>query len=223
MNSTKTKIVKINSKKPQLGLLKKVAEIILKDGVIGYPTETVYGLGANALNSFSVKKVFQLKGREKQKPILIISPAIEQVKRLVSSFPEQAEILANHFWPGPLTMVLEASPQLPEWLLGGGERIGIRMPSNTICLELLKLCGVPITSTSANISGERNPTSAGEVLKNFGDKLDLIIDGGKSMSQIASTVVSVEDDKIVLIREGAISKQKIEKAIGNLVYEKKEQ
>ena len=120
-------------------------------------------------------------------------------------------------------MVLNAAPYLNRDLLGYSNRIGIRVPGHTICLELLKLCGVPITSTSANISGERNPTSAGEVLKNFGDKLDLIIDGGKSMSQIASTVVSVEDDKIVLIREGAISKQKIEKAIGNLVYEKKEQ
>jgi len=220
MNSTKTKIVKINSKKPQLGLLKKVAEIILKDGVIGYPTETVYGLGANALNSFSVKKVFQLKGREKQKPILIISPAIEQVKRLVSSFPEQAEILANHFWPGPLTMVLEASPQLPEWLLGGGERIGIRMPSNTICLELLKLCGVPITSTSANISGQKNPISAQEVFINFGDKLDLIIDGGTAPSRIPSTVVLIDDDNVTLIREGAISKVKIEQALGKKTDEK---
>ena len=217
------KTIKLHPSKPDLKSLSEAANIILNDGVIGYPTETVYGLGANAFSSTAIEKIFQLKKREKGKPILIIDQDLEHVQKLVASFPDIAFHLARQFWPGPLTMVLNAAPYLNRELLGYSNRIGIRVPGHTICLELLKLCGVPITSTSANISGERNPTSAGEVLKNFGDKLDLIIDGGKSMSQIASTVVSVEDDKIVLIREGAISKQKIEKAIGNLVYEKKEQ
>jgi len=220
MNSSLMKILKIDPEKPQLELLKSVAEIIMKDGVVGYPTETVYGLGANALSSLAVEKVFYLKGREKNKPILIISSAIEQIKKLVSSFPEKAEILAKAFWPGPLTMVLEASAQLPELLLGGGNRIGIRIPDNKICLELLKLFGVPITSTSANISGQKNPISAQEVFENFGDRLDLIIDGGTSPSRIPSTVVSVDMDSIILIREGAIPKFEIEQAIGKLTNEK---
>lgn len=220
MNSKQTKILKINPEKPQLELLQIGAEIILKDGVIGYPTETVYGLGANAFNETAVEKVFQLKGRERNKPILIIASNIEQVKSLVVSFPVKAAALARAFWPGPLTMVLKAGSHLSRLLLGGGDQIGIRIPGNEICRELLKLCGVPITSTSANISGQKNPISAREVVENFGNKLDLIIDGGKSLSRIPSTVVAVEQDTVKLIREGAISKFEIEQAIGNLIDEK---
>ena len=220
MNSKQTKILKINPEQPQLELLKSVTEIILNNGVIGYPTETVYGLGANALSDVAVEKVFDLKGREKNKPILIISSKIEQVKSLVSSFPEKVEALARAFWPGPLTMVLKADPRLSRLLLGGGNQVGIRIPGNKICLELLKRCGVPITSTSANISGQKNPISASEVCENFGHKLDLIIDGGKSQSRVPSTVVVVEEDTVKLIREGVISKFKIEQVIGNLNDEK---
>ncbi len=220
MNSKKTKILKINTGKPQLELLKSVAEIILNDGVIGYPTETVYGLGANALSDIAVERVFGLKGRERNKPILIIAANIEQVKSLVLSFPGKAVTLAGTFWPGALTMVLKAGPRLSRLLLGEGNQIGIRIPGNKICLELLKRCGVPITSTSANISGQKNPISAREVLENFGNKLDLIIDGGRSLSRIPSTVVAVERNTVTLIREGAISKFEIEQAIGNLIDEK---
>ena len=171
------KIIKIDSEKPDLSKLQAAANLILKDGVIGYPTETIYGLGANALSDAAVEKIFKLKGREKNKPILIIAAGLDQVKKLVVSFPCKAEILAKTFWPGPLTMVLEASVHLSESLLGGGNQIGIRIPGNQICLELLQRCGVPITSTSANISGQKNPISAAEVYENFGNKLDLIIDG----------------------------------------------
>jgi len=213
-------IIRVNPDKPDLNLVHKAAEIILNEGVIGYPTETVYGLGANALSDAAVEKVFKLKGRERAKPILIISSDIEQVTKLISSFPARAEILARFFWPGPLTIVFEASLKLPDLLLGGGSRIGIRIPDNRTCLELLKLCGVPITSTSANISGQKNPISAQEVYENFGDKLDLIIDGGASPSRTPSTVVLVKHDNVTLIREGAITKVEIEQTIGNLTNEK---
>jgi L-threonylcarbamoyladenylate synthase len=211
-------ILKINPDNPQIELIKRAAEIILKDGVIGYPTETVYGLGTNALSDLAVGKIFELKNREKNKPILIIAAEIEQVKQLVAFFPDMAMSLANRYWPGPLTMVFEAASHLPKPLLGGGNQIGIRIPGNKICLELLKLCGVPITSTSANISGQQNPVSAKEVIENFGDKLDLIIDGGTSLSRIPSTVVKV-DDRVALIREGAISKITIEQEIGKIIDE----
>lgn len=216
----KKKILKINPDQPQSELLKSVAEIILDDGVIGYPTETVYGLGANALSDIAVEKVFELKGRERNKPILIICSDIEQVKSMVSSFPERAAALASAFWPGALTMVLKADPRLSRLLLGGGNQVGIRIPGNKICLELLKSCGVPITSTSANISGQKNPISALEVRENFGDKLDLIIDGGDSQSRVPSSVVGVEEEAVKLIREGAISKFKIEQVIGSFADEK---
>lgn len=213
-------ILKINPDHPEPDLLNKAAKTILQGGVIGYPTETVYGLGANALSDVAVEKVFELKGREKNKPILIIAPDLDQVKKLVASFPRQAEMLAKAFWPGPLTMVLEAATHLSESLLGGGNRIGIRIPGNQICLELLKRCGVPITSTSANISGQPNPINAAEVYKNFGDRLDLIIDGGIASSRVPSTVIGFDDNQVTLIREGAISKIKIEQAIGKKLNER---
>jgi len=215
-----TKIFNIHPERPDLELLREAAKVILKNGVIGYPTETVYGLGANALSDAAVEKIFELKGREKHKPILIIAAELDQVKKLVASFPAKAEILAQAFWPGALTMVLEAAPQLSKLLLGGGNQIGIRIPGSKICLELLKYCGVPITSTSANLSGQKNPISASEVRENFGDKLDLIIDGGESQSSVPSTVVVVAADNIKLIREGAISKSKITQVIGSFADEK---
>ena len=213
-------MLKINPDHPEPDLLNKAADVILNNSVIGYPTETVYGLGANALSDVAVEKVFALKGREKNKPILIIASDLDQVKKLVASFPSRAEVLANAFWPGALTMVLEAAPQLSKLLLGGGNQIGIRIPGNQICLELLKLCGVPITSTSANLSGKANPINAEEVLENFGNKLDLIIDGGPSRSRIPSTVLQIDGNRLTLIREGAIPKAKIEEVIGSLTNEK---
>jgi len=208
------KIITLDPENPDYELLQPAVEVIRRDGVIGYPTETVYGLGANAFSSRAVEKVYQLKARAKDKPLLVIAANLEQVTELVALLPERAVLLADTFWPGPLTMVLDASPGLPPALLAGGHKIGIRIPGSAICLELIRRCGVPITSTSANISGQQNPVSAGDVLKNFGDKLDLIINGGPSTSRLPSTVIAVENDAIKFIREGAIPKAKIEQVIG---------
>ena len=208
------KIIHADPSRPDLMKIKEAAEVILNNGVIGYPTETIYGLGANALSDAAVEKVFELKGREKNKPILIIASELDQVKKLVVSFPHHAEILAKAFWPGALTMVFEAAPQLSKLLFGGGNQIGIRIPANQVCLELIKLCGVPITSTSANLSGKENPITAKEVLEYFGNKLDLIIDGGTLPSRVASTVIAIENEKLKLLREGAIPYAKIQHVIG---------
>jgi len=213
-------ILTINPEHPAPDLLNRAAEVILQGGVIGYPTETVYGLGANAYDAKAISKVFELKVRETTKPILVIAGNMEMVKKLVTSFPELAARLAGVFWPGPLTMVLEASDHLSESLLGGGNRIGIRIPGSQICLELLKRCGVPITSTSANLAGQKNPISATEVVENFGGKLDLIIDGGRAASRIPSTVIGFDDDQVTLIREGAISRITIEQEIGRTIDER---
>jgi L-threonylcarbamoyladenylate synthase len=214
------KIIHVDPSRPELMKINETAEIILSNGIIGYPTETVYGLGANALSDAAVEKVFELKGREKNKPILIIASELDQVKKLVVSFSHQAEILAKAFWPGALTMVFEAAPQLSKLLLGGGNHIGIRIPASQICLELLKLCGVPITSTSANLSGRENPITAQEVLDYFGKKLDLIIDGGRLPSRVASTVIAIENEKLKLLREGAIPFAKIQHVIGKFKDER---
>ena len=188
-------------------------EIIRLDasgGVIGYPTDTIYGLGADINNVLAVEKVFQLKKRQKNKPILILAAWLEQVQALTESFPEQAKILASYFWPGPLTLVLPAASQINPLITGNVGTIGVRIPSHRISLELIRRSGVPITSTSANISGTPNPTNAEDVIKTFGDKLDAVIDSGPSPTSLPSTVVSVAASEIKIIREGAIAKEKIE-------------
>ena len=210
IQSATMKTLKINPNNPETELLKQAANIIINGGVIGYPTETIYGLGADALNEKAVKRIYELKGREKNKPILILAENVEQVKQLTASFPESAQILAKEFWPGPLTIVFPAADMLSGLLTGDNRTIGIRISDNKICQELLKLTGVPITSTSANISGGENPVSAVEVEKAFGDKLDLVIDGGKTCAGIPSTVVLVVENSSVILREGAIPKSEID-------------
>ena len=207
------KKLKINPNNPETDLLQQAASIIINGGVIGYPTETIYGLGANVMNKRAVEKVYDMKGRDKNKPILILAENVEQVKQLTASFPESARILAKEFWPGPLTIVFPAAKRLNTFLTGDNRTIGIRITNNKICQELLKLSGVPITSTSANISGGVNPISAREVEKTFADKLDLIIDGGENKNRIPSTVVSVLGDSFDVIREGAIPKTDIVKLL----------
>jgi len=203
------KIFKINPIYPESELLQQAANIIINGGVIGYPTETIYGLGADALNEKAINRIYELKGREKNKPILILAKNVEQVKQLTASFPETAQLLANKFWPGPLTIVFPAADKLSHLLTGDNRTIGIRVSDNKICQELLNLTGAPITSTSGNISGGENPVSATEVEKSFGEKLDMIVDGGNTLSGVTSTVVSVVDDSIVVLREGAILKKEI--------------
>ena len=213
------KVIKINPQTPNLKLLQEAADIILDDGVIGYPTETVYGLGANALSGNAIEKVFQLKRREKNKPILVIASNLDKVKELVSFFPETAELLAQYFWPGPLTIIFKAAAHLTKSLLGDGNSIGIRIPDNRICLELLKICKIPLTSTSANLAGEKNPISADEVIDNFSNELELVIDGGLARSTMSSTVLDLSTEKSVLMREGVIKKIEIEQIIGSNVDE----
>ncbi|MBN2010374.1 threonylcarbamoyl-AMP synthase [candidate division KSB1 bacterium] len=203
------KIFKINPQNPEPALIEQAAKIILRDGVIGYPTETVYGLGANALREPAIHNIFRLKQRDQDKPILVIASDTEMINRIVKSIPDAALRLADAFWPGPLTMLFPAANNLPSALLGGRSTIGIRIPDHPVCLELLRYCGVPITSTSANISGDQNPMSAEEVANAFGDQLDALIDGGIATSRMPSTVVDISTDPPKLIRDGVITRQQI--------------
>jgi L-threonylcarbamoyladenylate synthase len=207
-------MLKINPAHPESERIHRAAEIIMSGGVIGYPTETVYGLGANAFLPDAVERIFTLKQRVASQAILLIAADLDQVAQLVSEMPNVALRLAESFWPGPLTLIFNAGPKVIPELIGASGTVGVRIPGNAICLELLKATGIPITSTSANISGQQNPISAEEVLKYFGERLDLIIDGGKTPSRVPSTVLSLVDSRPVLIREGAIQKSDIEKIIG---------
>jgi L-threonylcarbamoyladenylate synthase len=213
------RVISIDPDEINIQHLQQAADVVLSGGVIAYPTDTIYGLGANALDAAAVAKVFELKQRDKSRPILVIAYDLKQIENLVTTIPESAIQLAHHFWPGPLTIVFNASPKIASALLGPGNTIGIRIPDNIICQELLRRCGVPITSTSANISRGRNPVSIDDVIANFGDRLDLFIDGGVASSDIPSTVVDISTKKPIIRREGRIKKSIIEQTISCKFYE----
>jgi L-threonylcarbamoyladenylate synthase len=191
----------------------QAAQTILEGGVIIYPTETIYGIGANALEPKIVEKVFTIKERKKSNPILVLVPDRQSLEDLVIGVPEQAEVLMSNFWPGPLTIVFKASPIVSPILTAETGKIGVRLSSDNFCRELLNICKIPITSTSANLSGEPNPDSIGIINKRVLDSVDLIVDAGKLTSQTPSTVVDVTRGKVELLREGAVAFQRIKEVI----------
>jgi L-threonylcarbamoyladenylate synthase len=202
------KIIKIDPKNPDEKLINLVAEEIRKGRIVVYPTDTLYGIGVNALDEKSVKKVFEIKGRNFNKPISIAFSSLKDVKKYVKFDPISLK-LAKKILPGPLTLILPLKKKIPEVLTKGKKEVGVRIPDNKIALELIKKCGFPLTSTSANLSGEKNPINSKEAIKQIGNKVDLVIDSGKSKYSKSSTVVKVVDGKIEIIREGTISKRKL--------------
>lgn len=181
------------------------AQVILNGGVVLYPTETIYGLGANALNVEAVEKVFEIKQRDRSKPILVLIPDLESLDGLVMEVPEVGRSLMKFFWPGPLTLVFKASPVVSPILTANTGKIGVRLSSDKFCTRLLSVCKIPITSTSANVSGEPNPSSIKKINSRIKDMVDLIIDGGTLNTSVPSTVVDVSSGIAKLVREGVIS------------------
>jgi L-threonylcarbamoyladenylate synthase len=194
---------------PEPDLIGRAAQILKKGGVIGYPTETVYGIGCSAFDTQAVSRVSVLKHRDRGKALILIAADVIQVADLVETIPEAAERLIETFWPGPLTIVFKASARLQEFAFRRSKTIAVRVPDSLICLALLKSCGFPLVSTSANRSGEAESTNARDVIRVFGNELDLIIDGGDTPSKIPSTIVDVTRAPVRIIREGGISESEI--------------
>lgn len=205
-----SEILKINPRQPEADLISRAARVLQKGGVIGYPTETVYGIGSNIFAGSAVDRIYALKNRDQSKAMIIIAADIIQIGDLVEEIPESAERLMENFWPGPLTLVFKASQEMRESTFHRTQTIAIRIPDCTICLALLKSCGFPLISTSANHSGEPPATSAAQVQMLFGDQLDLIIDGSETLSTTPSTVVDVTRLPVRVLREGAISRLEID-------------
>ena len=187
----------------------------LKRGdVIVFPTETVYGLGADALNGAAVRKVFQLKGRNPDTPIPIIVADQAMLKGLVEQIPPIARKLMEQFWPGPLTLVLPAAPGMPKQLLNRTGGVGVRISSEAIATQLAQELGHPLTATSANPSGREAAATIEQAQNYFAGDIDIFLDGGKLPSKIGSSVVEVIDDRIKIIREGEISAAQLVVSIG---------
>ena len=189
--------------------INQAADMIKNGGLIAYPTETVYGLGADPYNAEAVEKIFTAKGRAENKGIILLIRGVDDLSALVRLVSPTAQILIEAFWPGPLTLVFRANRDLSPALLGGRDTIALRHSSSPIATELLTALGGPLTSTSANRSAEPPARSAVEVENALGEHLDLILDGGPSASTLPSTLVDVSTDHATLLREGAISVQKL--------------
>lgn len=188
------------------------AEIIKKGGLVAFPTETVYGLGANALNPIAVAKIFELKERPSFDPLIVHIASFDDIATLSSCSNEYVTRLAKHFWPGPLTIVLPKSSIVPDIVTSGLNTVGIRMPNNAIALELIKQSNCPIAAPSANKFGQLSPVKASHVKKQL-PNVDYILDGGNTTVGIESTVVSIEGNNCHLLRPGFITLEDIENAL----------
>ena len=210
---SKTRYLRVNPSCPESYLIAQGAEVIKKGGLVAFPTETVYGLGADGLNMDAVLKIFQVKGRPRGNPLTLHVASLDQARKLVSSWPPTAELLAKKFLPGPLTLILPRSEGIPDLVTAGLPNIGLRYPSNRIALELIKASGVPLAAPSANISGCPSPTGAQHVLADLEGKIDLILDGGPTEVGMESTIISLAGERPLLLRPGGVTKEEIEEVL----------
>jgi L-threonylcarbamoyladenylate synthase len=185
--------------------LLNIADVITRGGVIAFRTDTFYGIGANPFNQSAVQKLRELKGREDDKPILVVISDSQQLNRLIPNRSRAFAQLAQSFWPGALTIIGQAAPELPAELTAGTKTVGVRLPDDDKVRTLILICGGALTATSANVSGKPPARVAKEVESYFGERLDLIVDGGATTSESASTVVDATTDEVKLVREGVIS------------------
>lgn len=192
--------------------ISEAAEIIRSGGLVAFPTETVYGLGANALDAAAVEKIFEMKGRPETSPLIVHVASVEMAREIAAEWPPLADELARQWWPGPLTLVLRKNDKIPLKVTAGLLTVGIRMPNHPTALELIREAGVPIAAPSANRFTGLSPTTADHVKAAFGDAVP-VLDGGPCAVGIESTVVAVGGDKLMLLRPGMISFSEIEQAV----------
>lgn len=200
--------------KPDISLISEAAQIILKGGLVAFPTETVYGLGANAMDEDAVLSIFQAKGRPADNPLIVHIHSLDQLDGIVSGFSPLAEKLMESFWPGPLTLVMSSRKTLPPVVTAGLDTVALRMPSNPIARELIRISGVPIAAPSANRSGRPSPTDAAAVFEDLSERIDLILDAGPTYVGVESTVVDVTGQQMVLLRPGGLSLEALEEIVG---------
>ena len=194
--------------------IRRAARILREGGLVAFPTETVYGLGANTFDAGAVRRIYEAKGRPPTSPVIVHVGSVDQARELVSRWPEAAERLTSRFWPGPLTLVLPKDPAIPDLVTAGLPTVGVRMPNHPIALALLREAGVPIAAPSANLFTRLSPTRAGDVPSELRKLASSVLDGGPSPVGIESTVLSLASERPVLLRPGAIAVPELEAIIG---------
>lgn len=194
--------------------LKAMSEKIRNGNIVVFPTETVYGIGTNGLNEESIKKLYEIKQREFNKPISLLVSDVNMIKELTKDITEIEYKLIEAFCPGPFTIILKKKDIVPNILTSNGDTVGIRMPENEIARKLVKYSGVPVAAPSANISGKPSGIEIEDIVKDFEGKVEYFIDGGKSKLGIGSTIVRVIDGMPKILRQGSITREQIEKVVG---------
>jgi L-threonylcarbamoyladenylate synthase len=209
-----TTVLPVDPTAPEPRPIARAARVLRGGGLVAFPTETVYGLGANALDAWAVGRIFEAKGRPATNPLIVHLSTPEHVRRVVAEWPEVAARLAERFWPGPLTLVLPKNPAVPDVVTAGGPTVGVRVPGHPVALCLVRAARVPVAAPSANRSTRLSPTRAEHVLADLGECIDLILDGGACPGGIESTVLDLTTTPPRLLRPGLVDPGALEEVIG---------
>jgi L-threonylcarbamoyladenylate synthase len=209
----KTEIIKLDKNNLDMDGIRYAAEVIRQGGLVAFPTETVYGLGANALNEAAVKNIFEAKGRPSDNPLIVHVADTSSVDELVQHIPPNAPALMDRFWPGPLTMIMNKSNIVPQIITAGLNTVAVRIPSHPVALALIREAGLPIAAPSANKSGRPSPTSAKHVIHDLSGKIDVIIDGGFTKVGLESTVLDITVTPPIILRPGFITPMQLKEVL----------
>jgi len=196
--------------------INKAVEVIKNGGLVAFPTETVYGLGADGLNPIAVAKIFEAKNRPTFNPLILHIFSPEYLDKITQINNDKVNLLIEKFWPGPLTLVMPKKDIVPKIITAGNDTVAVRMPNNKIALELIDKCEVPIAAPSANVFGRLSPTTAAHVSEQLGEKVDIILDGGNTTIGVESTIIKVNEEGFVLLRHGGIPIEEIQKVAGKI-------
>jgi L-threonylcarbamoyladenylate synthase len=201
---------------PEGGSIERAAEVLCAGGLVAFPTETVYGLGANALDATAVAKIFTAKGRPAGNPLIVHTADAELARALVADWPAEAQQLAERFWPGPLTLVLPRRPIIPDLVCAGGPTVAVRVPAHPVAQALLRACRLPLAAPSANRSTRLSPTRAEHVLGGLADRIDLLLDAGPTTGGLESTVLDLTSRPPRLLRPGLVTIAQLEEVVGHV-------
>ncbi|HEY2378348.1 MAG TPA: L-threonylcarbamoyladenylate synthase [Gemmatimonadaceae bacterium] len=208
------RVIRVDPDSPEPSAIDQAAEILRRGGLVAFPTETVYGLGANALDAAAVERIYSAKGRPSFNPLIVHIPNKAAARDLASRWPERASLVANAFWPGPVTIVVPKRPIVPDNVTAGLDSVALRVPANRVALALLVVSGLPLAAPSANQSTELSPTTARHVERSLGDRVDLILDGGPTSVGIESTVLDLRGPRAAILRPGVVGRRELEPLVG---------
>lgn len=209
-----TQVIRVNKLNPERDRIYKAAQLVREGSIVAFPTETVYGLGANGLRASAIKKIFLAKERPRDNPLILHVGYKKDIDLYGCNISTATQKLIREFWPGPLTVIVKKRKKIPDEVTGGLDTVAMRMPDNKIALTLIRMAGVPIAAPSANVSGKPSPTSAAHVYNDMYGKIELILDGGRTDVGLESTILDCSVDPPVLLRPGKITRNQMEQVIG---------